>query len=229
MKTSLFLVGGWKRSNPFETCALLWYKGVTSCACKDILPPVPEDALCSLCEDESTPPNLSYQVLPGYTCRDLAYKMASDIKHCPTVQATIGVYCGCNNDVASESACRLCGDQLLPDPSRIPDENYGGLSCGSLEFSASWGDLPCADTRASWASACCDTTSTNAMHSISAKPSASPTVTATPSISAAPSASPTMTASPSMSAAPSTNPFVAPSTVYVQKTVTKSDSFDDTN
>lgn len=80
----------------------------------------------------------------------------NDTLTCKAFQATAGVYCGCDNPVASEDACRICGkDQLLPNPSRIAEARLE-ISCSEAEFAANLeGSSSCGDTQGSFATTCC--------------------------------------------------------------------------
>jgi hypothetical protein len=72
------------------------------------------------------------------------------------LQATAGVYCGCDNPDASEDACRICGkDQLLPNPGRIA-EAKSDISCREAEYVANLeGSSSCSDMQGNFATACC--------------------------------------------------------------------------
>lgn len=102
-----------------------------SCGC-----PVPSSS-CSLCEDGSDLPD-SELVLVSRTCQDFeTIAMSSPRTECSAFQATIGVYCGCTNPIASEGYCRVCGDDTpLPDPSVIAyvDASGNEVSCGEVEL-----------------------------------------------------------------------------------------------
>jgi hypothetical protein len=148
--------------NPFDSCPLVWYFGASKCGCEDTLPLVPEDAICTLCEDGSAPPDPSFEIIPDYTCQGIGYFIANDEESaCTTTQATVGVYCGCENPVTSQNACRICGDRLLPDTSRIADP-INQTFCGELEVVANYEEITCKEVQDRWASTCCSTDSPTA-------------------------------------------------------------------
>eukprot|EP00978_Attheya_sp_CCMP212_P010676 scaffold25990_cov53-Attheya_sp.AAC.3 len=99
---------------------------------------------CNLCEDSSPLPNPNMQVDPSYTCAMLEELASSDNESCPIFQATAGLYCGCQNPIASESACRICaknngsGNGLLPYPAQMvslgSQFDNGVASCIEAEF-----------------------------------------------------------------------------------------------
>ena len=168
---------------PGESCLQIQLLGVTQCGCPDTLPDIPEDASCKLCEDGSAPPDLDYEVIPDFSCRLAAYQLAfEEGDNCTAIQATAGVYCGCDNPIATQDVCRICGDSLMPDPSRIidPDE---GIACGEIEYDANTGESTCSEAQDAWADFCCAT------EAPSAAPSLEPTISLSPS--AEPSQDPT--------------------------------------
>jgi len=88
------------------------------------------------------------------TCESLnalASTLSPDL--CVRMEATAGVYCGCDNPVASEGYCRICGgDTLLPDTSII-GEPVEEESCGSLE--ANFDGLGCEELQEKYFDECC--------------------------------------------------------------------------
>jgi hypothetical protein len=140
------------------------------CGCPDF-PKPPE---CPLCVDGSDVPNLELEVVPGATCRDLVDLLAQGITdQCGAIQATAGVYCGCqSNDPDGtnynlrlrETPCRVCPNRgLLPDSSiaaEFLDVINGVLvpsftSCGQIEFFANAYDL-CDPDNTFFAASFCD-------------------------------------------------------------------------
>ena len=126
------------------------------CGCPNV--PVQED--CSLCLDGAAVPNPSLEVVPGGTCQDIVDLIDQGLsEQCAALQATAGVYCGCEaNDPNSEAfdlafrsdACRVCPDrQLLPDPTiavEFPITVNGVVttsftSCGQVEYTANAFDV----------------------------------------------------------------------------------------
>ena len=97
--------------------------------------PVPTD--CSLCENGQPPP-FPELVLQGETCGEINANIAGESEErCTAGRATFGVYCGCQNPIASEGACRVCGDNnLLPDPALVVVPTNVGGDCVNLEFTA---------------------------------------------------------------------------------------------
>jgi uncharacterized surface protein with fasciclin (FAS1) repeats len=122
---------------------------------------------CNLCEDSSPLPNPNMEVEPGLTCAKLEELASSapDYESCPSFQATVGLYCGCQNPIASESACRLCannngsGNGLLPDPTRMvslgPQFDNGVASCVEAEFYANIMKDQCPFLQAELFRGCC--------------------------------------------------------------------------
>ena len=138
-------------SNPFGSCEYAWLVGVTRCGCEYVL----ENATCPLCEDASAVPNLSFEVLPNITCGGLQYLILNGGGiECAPAQATAGVYCGCDNSVVSQNACRICGDRRLPDASWLADPD-NQTTCLELEYQANTGEITCTEVQDTWASICC--------------------------------------------------------------------------
>jgi hypothetical protein len=141
-------------SNPFGSCDFVWYLGVSLCGCEYTL----TNATCPLCEDGSALPNPSFEIIPDVTCNVLEYSISSfdEIECVAAIQAVAGVYCGCDNPVVSQNACRICGDSLLPDASWIADpENQ--TTCLELELQANGGEITCTEVQDTWAPICCST------------------------------------------------------------------------
>lgn len=159
-------------------CPVMRYTAVQKCGCADTLPPFPEKTSCPLCEDGSFPPDPSLEVFPSFTCHQLAYgfltqgvsgaynplvgvltEYGNQTKFCTAMQATGGVYCGCSNPIVSQGACRICGDQLLPEPARVLqlENSAKTTSCDDLEFAANNGkqNFTCSDFQTGFNLSCC--------------------------------------------------------------------------
>lgn len=69
------------------------------------------------------------------------------------------MYCGCENPISSEGYCRVCGDQLLPDPSFVVGVNDLGfeITCADIEFNEN--NRPCDEIQSTYSMACCSLTS----------------------------------------------------------------------
>jgi len=125
------------------------------CGCPGVMPS------CPLCEDGSMIPDPTLPVLGAdFTCGFLQIFPTSSTAQCTAVQATGGVYCGCNNPTASESACRICGGStLLPDPSRLildTSSDFYDTPCGAIEFYATQEiNYTCAEYQSMLAEGCC--------------------------------------------------------------------------
>ena len=92
-----------------------WLENGLLCNC-----PKPANA-CSLCEDGSSVSDPDRRVGTA-TCREYENKAVFTVgDECTAWQATAGVYCGCNNPVASQNYnCRVCGSGiLLSDPGKV--------------------------------------------------------------------------------------------------------------
>ena len=117
------------------------------CGCPDALPPDP----CLLCEDPlQSLPVPDKVILPGgVTCQDVQELVDVGLfenRNCPSVQATAGIYCGCDNPVAAESACYICdfGTRATPNPEYAYVSNVVvspdsppfefAYSCGQIEY-----------------------------------------------------------------------------------------------
>jgi len=110
------------------------------------------ESACTLCEDKSDIPNPDLVVEEDTTCQSLSAQASSlppDL--CLNMQATAGVYCGCDNPVASEGYCRICGgDTLLPDTSILGEPD---TSCGQLE--ANFEMVDCEELQSKYFDVCC--------------------------------------------------------------------------
>lgn len=116
--------------------------------------PVPDGA-CGLCEDGSPVPEQDLMIGLDRCADVIALASFSEGEECSAWQATAGVYCGCNNPVASEGYCRICGDgNLLPDPGFVPAVGDNTQrSCGQLEFNRE--GVSCDELQNQYADACC--------------------------------------------------------------------------
>jgi hypothetical protein len=137
---------------PQDNCTAFQNIGRLGCLCEEE-PSTTNN--CTLCTDGTLPFPL-YDGLPGETCAELQVDAQRDsMFNCLTWQGTVGVWCGCeNNVVANELACRLCGaDVLLPDP--LDAKKAGGPSCGLLEFNASLPGANCSEYQSEYSEYCC--------------------------------------------------------------------------
>jgi len=200
------------------------------CGCPGVMPS------CPLCEDGSMIPDPTLPVLGAdFTCGFLQIFPTSSTAQCTAVQATGGVYCGCNNPTASESACRICGGStLLPDPSRLildTSSDFYDTPCGAIEFYATQEiNYTCAEYQSMLAEGCCgkgsnqttmapDTTAPVATDTMApvATDTMAPVATGNPSSAAPGSAATSQPTSSAASGSPASTP---PST----KTPTKAPS-----
>ena len=139
-----------------EKCSVYAHIDVYACGCDATALPEP---LCKLCENDQLPPNLGLSVdAQGSTCVEFMASLANvnDAGACFAFQATAGVYCGCENPVASASACRICGDTtLLPNPQCVADTKTG-LSCSEAEYVANLNNTYyCDKIQENFAPLCC--------------------------------------------------------------------------
>jgi hypothetical protein len=147
-------------------CQGIQYRAVTGLCC-----PIPRN-FCNLCEQGVRLPEPDMRV-PSLTCAQIGglASFAPGDASCVAYQSTYGVYCGCNNPIASENACRICG----ADDGSITYGNPGNLVkapdfattadaparrfCRELEFFAQFMTTPtlptCADYQAEYGDACC--------------------------------------------------------------------------
>lgn len=108
---------------------------------------------CTLCEDGSPLKQPLQEGLPGKICAGLQVDaQRDDFKNCEAYQATLGVYCQCDNPMASASACRLCSDAELPNPLQIL--NGTDTSCGELELEANF-ESACSSVQEMYGEECC--------------------------------------------------------------------------
>lgn len=137
-----------------ERCHDYYQIGVHSCGCNASSLPEPK---CTLCEnDGEAPRNMLLNVGRGNLCFEFMAYLANeeDQDSCTAFQATAGIYCGCDNDVSSESACRICDNDILPDPARVPDVSTG-FSCAELEYAANTPQGDCSMIQAIFHPSCC--------------------------------------------------------------------------
>ena len=136
-----------------ERCHDYYQIGVHACGCDTSFLPEPK---CTLCENGKAPPNLLLNVGRGNLCFEFMAYLANqeDADSCTAFQATAGVYCGCNNVVSSESACRICEDGRLPDPARVPDVSTG-FACSELEYAANTPQGDCFMIQSIFRPTCC--------------------------------------------------------------------------
>ena len=128
---------------------------------------------CSLCEDGSPLPDPDKELVFDrngtlQTCGELEAVADPDV--CSSFQGVYGVYCGCDNPISSETACRICGGgTLLPDPSLETMFLGAGnstekISCGVSEWAATAYPqiLSCDMSQARYGQECCQGTATSA-------------------------------------------------------------------
>lgn len=134
---------------PSSECPAIQTLGIFSCYCED------DPNQCFLCEDESSLPDPELQAVMEASCARLEFlARTADLDDCTAFRSTVGVYCGCNNPLASQGACRLCGgDTMLPE-SNISFEFEGEtMSCGRAEFDAASED--CGEYQTRFSPFCC--------------------------------------------------------------------------
>ncbi|CAB9521962.1 expressed unknown protein [Seminavis robusta] len=132
------------------------------CGCPNATKP---PATCNLCLDGAPIPDPSLEVLPGgTTCQDVIDLMEAGFSdNCGAMQATTGVYCGCDANIKQvvgdvgtydlkfrDTPCRICMNRaLLPDSSSVIVLNYRNndvqrrldTSCGEIEYFANAYDM----------------------------------------------------------------------------------------
>ena len=138
------------------------------CGCPGAAQPAP----CSLCLSGSVPvPEL--EIVPGVTCQHVMDDLQMGrIEDCGAIQATAGVYCGCeaNRDPRAKfdlpyakDPCRICPDgETLPDTTTQLEDMYSvdGIdiqyffSCGEAEWRINAFDICNDETTTSFASRC---------------------------------------------------------------------------
>jgi hypothetical protein len=135
---------------PEENCTFWQNRGDTICQCA-AEPATPND--CTLCEDGGALPAPRKEGAPGRLCAQLQIDAKRDFaEHCIVWQQTVGVYCGCENPLATSAeseVCHMCGPETdLPDPvSIVPLLTDGNeetsTSCGELEFASNLPGASC--------------------------------------------------------------------------------------
>jgi hypothetical protein len=139
---------------PQDNCTALQNMGRQICLCESEAPTTNNCTLCA--GSDGSLPFPTYEGLPGDTCAELQVDaQRDDSANCFAWQGTVGIYCGCqNNIVANELACRLCGaDVELPDPLDVKEAS--GLSCGWLELNASLPGANCSTYQSEYSEYCC--------------------------------------------------------------------------
>jgi len=133
-------------------CSNAFYMGEFGCGC------TPQEAACSICEKGTILPDLTLEALSPFQCSELAgfaFGISKFDQQCVAAQGVDGVYCGCDNPVASDKICRICGeDNLLVDPNRVITFRDQKISCGNLEYSSNVLDIFC-EFPTEETSACC--------------------------------------------------------------------------
>ena len=114
---------------------------------------------CTLCEDGSMVPNPDFQIVPQANCAGVeAFVNASEPPEtCPARQAAAGVYCGCDNPIAVQNVCRICGgDTWLPDPGRAVNASgfAENIQCGTAEYTA-YNSSNCTEYQTIFGDDCC--------------------------------------------------------------------------
>jgi hypothetical protein len=181
-------------------CDVVAYVGITICGCVNVLP----EPLCEICEDGSAPPNPAMMLDNGISCAAAAVALANSADFppdsCQSYQSTAGVYCGCQNPIASEGACRICGNStLLPNPLlQVFSTNLGeNVSCIEMEFN-SFQNGKCEFYAGTFSAECC----VAAVPPLTLLPTQFPTMVPETNVTSAPSMSPSGSSLPSASAAP---------------------------
>jgi hypothetical protein len=151
-----------------------------------------DDVACTLCEDGSAIPNPNFFPIYGMDCISLQEQYANHVdSDCVAVQATYGVYCGCNNPNATSTAsddgtavvvCRICGgNTLLPNATQLGIRDpFDPVSCSEIEYEANTqtGGGDCQGYQAQFANRCgCE----SAIPPSSLEPSAVAVITSAPS------------------------------------------------
>ena len=120
--------------------------------------PTSNRTVCSLCEDGSALPQGRLEAFPGETCAQMQVDAKRDANesNCVVDQGIVGHYCGCNNPVAADTVCRLCGRGVsLPDPQKaVLLGAASGSSCIQVEFNASVSGM-CQKARDTFQQDCC--------------------------------------------------------------------------
>ena len=134
---------------------------------------------CTLCMDGQLP-NPEFEVFIGTTCAELDVNVSAlDIDKCLVMQATGGIYCGCQNNYIDADVCRICGGTtLLPDSSILTTNNdKGPVSCGMIEFEASTRLDQCAFYQSTFFESCCPNISRGTFSPTSTPAPSTPTPT----------------------------------------------------
>jgi len=143
---------------PQDNCTFWQSRGETICQCAEEPPPDAND--CTLCESGTLPSPLK-EGIPGKVCSAVQVDAKrGDEDLCVIYQQTIGIYCGCDNPIAThknQNVCRLCGGTDGQEEERLPvplflvpviidedtdttttssEEVIGMSSCVELEFEA---------------------------------------------------------------------------------------------
>lgn len=153
-------------SNSMDQCGSFAFLGEEVCGCETM------GAFCNVCQGGRSlnppPGSLERMIVPGVSCRDLtgiAYCLRQDdpsgifARLCPAFQS-IGSYCGCEKSGNEQEFCRLCGDSILPEPSRLVDSTILGIrtTCFHVEFASNTNDTStreCNAYRRDSATECC--------------------------------------------------------------------------
>lgn len=127
---------------PEANCTFWQSRGDLVCQCAEEAPAPNE---CTLCESGTLPEPLK-EGLPGKVCSAVQVDAVRDEPElCLVYQQTVGVYCGCDNPLATaedQDVCRLCGGSVELSvplfPIVIVDEEGVNIqtTCVELEFLA---------------------------------------------------------------------------------------------
>jgi hypothetical protein len=160
---------------PEANCTAWQNRGDELCGCA-AEPPVGND--CTLCQGGDSLPQGLLAGIPGTTCAQLQVDAKRDLPdRCPVWQQTMGVYCGCDNDL-SDNFCSLCGEGFAFDPSKMVDGLISSveraatvnnkISCGELQFIANvpGSDYTCEQYKFIFDDKCCDAIEDNDLDEI---------------------------------------------------------------
>lgn len=160
---------------PEENCTAWQNRGEELCGCAAEAPLGNE---CTLCQDGPLPQGLLAGI-PGTTCAQLQVDAKRDLPdRCPIWQQTMGVYCGCDNDL-SDNFCSLCGEGFEFDPSKMVDglissveraATTNKIACGELQFIANLpgSDYTCEQYKFFFDDKCCDAIEDNDLDELDA-------------------------------------------------------------
>jgi len=133
-----------------------WHSIGLDCGC-----PRPEGG-CSICVNGDPPPELDRNI--GVPCGLLNNVVAFQPidERCERLQASAGVYCGCNNpSLFIGTTCRICGgDTLLPNAIAFAEDELGDdgstemTSCAIIESNAD--GTACSELQSRYFEACCE-------------------------------------------------------------------------